>query len=116
MVGRIRRDVWSARRLLGLATGTVGDCYDKAPMESFWGSMQIEPLNRQTWRTKLELAIAMADYIDHFYNPDRRHSSLSYLTLNEFEDLHSTTIQQATLSKKVVHRMGSSARGRVAGI
>jgi transposase InsO family protein len=40
----------------------------------------------------------MADYIEHFYNPDRRHSSLSYLTPNEFEDLHSTTIQQATLS------------------
>jgi putative transposase len=27
--------------------GTVGDCYDNAPMESFWGSMQIELLNRQ---------------------------------------------------------------------
>jgi len=40
----------------------------------------------------------MADYIDHFYIPDRRHSSLSSLTPNEFEDLHSTTIQQAALS------------------
>ena len=54
--------------------------------------------NRQKWRTNLELAIAMADYIEHFYNPDRRHSSLSYHTPNEFEDLHSTTSQQATLS------------------
>ena len=78
--------------------GTVGDCYDNAPMESFWGSMQIELLNRQKWRTKIELAVAMADYIEHFYNPDRRHSSLDYLTPNEFEDLHSTTTQQATLS------------------
>ena len=33
--------------------GTVGDCYDNAPMESFWGSMQIELLNRQRWRTIL---------------------------------------------------------------
>ena len=33
----------------------------------------------------------MADYIEHFYNPARRHSSLGYLTPNEFEDLHSTT-------------------------
>jgi transposase InsO family protein len=47
-----------------------------APMESFWGSMQSELLNRQKWRTKLELALAMADYIEHFYNCDRRHSSL----------------------------------------
>ena len=67
-------------------------------MESFWGSMQIELLNRQRWRTHLELAIAMADYIEHFYNCERRHSSLSYLTPNEFEDLHSTTTQPATLS------------------
>jgi transposase InsO family protein len=78
-------------RRLGLVSsmGTVGDCYDNAPMESFWGSMQIELLNRQRWRTNLELAIAIADYIEHFYNPARRHSALGYLTPNEFEDLHS---------------------------
>ena len=87
-------------RRLGLISsmGTVGDCYDNAPMESFWGSMQIELLNRQKWRTRLELSLAIADYIEHFYNSTRRHSSLNYLTPNEFEDLHSTTIQQATLS------------------
>ena len=86
-------------RRLGLVSsmGTVGDCYDNAPMESFWGSMQIELLNRQRWRTNLELAIAIADYIEHFYNPARRHSALGYLTPNEFEDLHSAK-PQATLS------------------
>jgi transposase InsO family protein len=46
--------------------GAVGDCYDNAPMESFWGSMQVELLNRQRWRTNLELTIAIADYIEHF--------------------------------------------------
>jgi putative transposase len=73
--------------------GTIGDCYDNAPMESFWGSMQIELLNRQKWRTKIELSIAMADYIVHFYNEERRHSSIDYLTPNEFEDLHSQQTQ-----------------------
>jgi transposase InsO family protein len=67
-------------------------------MESFWGSMQIELLNRQSGRTKMELALAIADYIEHFYNSDRRHSSLGYLTPNEFDDLHATTNQQATSS------------------
>ena len=87
-------------RRLGLLSsmGTVGDCYDNAPMESFWGSMQIELLNRQSWRTKMELALAMADYIEHFYNCHRRHSSLGYLTPNEFEALDTTTTQPATLS------------------
>jgi transposase InsO family protein len=43
---------------------------------------------RQCWRTKLELAIAMADYIEHFHNSARRHGALGYLTPNEFEELH----------------------------
>ena len=78
-------------RRLGLiaSMGTVGDCYDNAPMESLWGSMQIELFNRQRWRTNIELAVAIADYIEHFYNSARRHSALGYLTPNEFEDLHS---------------------------
>jgi transposase InsO family protein len=77
--------------------GAVGDCYDNAPMESFWGSMQAKRLDRQRWRTNLELTIAIADYIEHFYNPARRHSALGYLTPSEFGDLHSPQ-PQATLS------------------
>jgi putative transposase len=37
----------------------------------------------------------MADYIETFYNPTRRHSSLDYLTPNEYEALHSTETQAA---------------------
>jgi len=86
-------------RRLGLTSsmGTVGDCFDNAPMESFWGTMQTELLDRQRWRTNLELAIAIADYIDHFYNTSRRHSSLGYLTPTEYERIHSPQ-PQATLS------------------
>jgi putative transposase len=82
-------------RRLGLmgSMGTVGDCYDNAPMESFWGSMQIELLNRRSWMTVVELSSAMAEWIEGFYNPLRRHSALGYLTPNEFEDLHSEKAQ-----------------------
>ncbi|HXW79061.1 MAG TPA: IS3 family transposase [Acidimicrobiales bacterium] len=68
-----------------------------APMESFWGSMQVELLDRQRWRTNLELAVAIADYIENFYNPSRRHSALNYLTPDEYEELHSAR-PQVTLS------------------
>lgn len=86
------------RELLG-SMGTPGDCYDNAPMESFWGTMQVELLNRKkTWTTTLELTEAIADYIENFYNPSRRHSSLDYLTPNEFEALHSPPRTEATLS------------------
>ena len=76
--------------LLG-SMGTVGDCFDNAPMESLWGSMQIELLNRKRWMTFVELATAMADYIENFYNPSRRHSSLDYFTPDEFEALAFST-------------------------
>jgi putative transposase len=43
-----------------------------------------------TNRAAVPLALAIADHIEQFYNPTRRHSALGYLTPNEFEDLHST--------------------------
>ncbi len=57
--------------------------------------MQVELLNRKRWRTNVELAIAITDYIEHFYNSARRHSSLGYLTPDEFEALHSNKTQAA---------------------
>jgi putative transposase len=84
-------------RRLGLlgSMGTVGDCYDNAPMESFWGSMQIELLNRHRWSTVTELSAAIAEWIEDFYNPIRRHSALGYLSPNEYEALHSKETQAA---------------------
>jgi putative transposase len=55
--------------------------------------MQIQLLNRQKWRSKIEFAIAIADYIEHFYNAECRHSSLDYDTPVEFEDPHSKQTQ-----------------------
>lgn len=75
----------NVRRLGFLGSmGTVGDRYGNAPIESFWGSMQIELFNRQRWPTNIELAVVIADYIEHFYNSARRHSALGYLTPIEF--------------------------------
>lgn len=58
---------------------------DNAMMESFWSSMQIELLNRRKWRTRLELANAMFEYIESFHNRQRRHTQLGYLSPIEFE-------------------------------
>ena len=91
-------------RQLGLLSsmGTIGDAYDNAPMESFWGSMQVELLNRQPWHTFVELSTAIADYIENFYNTNRRHSSIGYLTPQEFEEIH-TGREQAQLLQTVAH-------------
>jgi putative transposase len=71
--------------------GTVGDCYDNAAMESFWARLQVELLNTRKWATTLELAAAMADYIDNFYNTERRHSYLGNISPTEYETLWTST-------------------------
>ena len=78
---------------------SAGDCFDNASMESFWARCEIELFNRRHWRTNLQLAVGIADYIESFYNVARRHCALDYLTPIEFEHLHSTHIQQAVCQK-----------------
>jgi putative transposase len=61
--------------LLG-SMGTVGDALDNAVAESFFASLQCELLDRRQWATRAELARAMFHWIEGFYNPTRRHSTL----------------------------------------
>lgn len=67
--------------------GTVGDCFDNAVMEAFWGRLQTELLNTKKWSTTLELTAAMADHIDNFHNGERRHSYLGNISPIEYEKL-----------------------------
>ena len=71
--------------------GAVGVCYDNAMIESFWSRMQVELLDRRRWRTRVELANAIFEYLKIFHNRQRRHSSLGMLTPVEFETRHQPT-------------------------
>ena len=73
---------------LALSMGRVGDAFDNAMMEAFWGRMQTELLNRTRWRTRLELANAIFEYLEIFHNRKRRHSALGMLTPHEYETLY----------------------------
>jgi len=68
------------------AMGSVGDCYDNSMIEAFWSRMQIELLDQQRWRTRVELANAIFEYLEIFHNRQRRHSSLGMLTPIQFEN------------------------------
>ncbi|WUU95185.1 IS3 family transposase [Actinoallomurus sp. NBC_01490] len=68
--------------------GSVGDCYDNAMMESFWSRMQVELLDRHRWRTRVELANAIFEYLEIWHNRQRRHSSIGMLTPIQFENTH----------------------------
>ena len=72
--------------------GSVGDCYDNSMIESFWSRMQVELLDRQRWRTRVELANAIFEYLEIWHNRRRRHSGLGMLTPIEFEGRTGTVV------------------------
>jgi putative transposase len=65
--------------LLG-SMGSVGDALDNAVAESFFASLQTELLDRQSWATRGQLAQAIFEWIEVFYNQQRRHSTLGMLS------------------------------------
>ncbi len=65
--------------------GSVGDAYDNAMAESFFGTLECELLGRYSFRTPKEARTALFRYIEGWYNPRRRHSSLDYLSPAKFE-------------------------------
>lgn len=77
--------------------GSVGDCYDNAMCESFFATLECELLDRVTLRTPVEARTAVFDFIEGWYNPTRRHSSLDYESPVTFERRHTTTISQSTV-------------------
>ena len=67
------------------STGSVGDCYDNAMAESFFATLECELLARQPFCTHLEVRTALFEYIEIFYNRQRRHSALGYLSPGAYE-------------------------------
>jgi putative transposase len=65
--------------------GSVGDAYDNAMAESFFATLECELLDRRRFKTQAEARIAVFEFIESFYNPRRRHSSLGYLSPIKFE-------------------------------
>jgi len=68
--------------------GSVGDYFDNAMAESFFATLECELLDRSTFRTRAEAERAIFEFIEGWYNPHRRHSSLGYLSPIDFERQH----------------------------
>lgn len=68
-----------------------GDCYDNAPMESFFSTLKRERVHRRRYWTRDEATDDVADYIDGFYNITRRHSELGGVSPVQFESMAKLT-------------------------
>lgn len=89
--------------------GSVGDCYDNAVCETFHATLKKERIYRQSWPTRAAARTAIFEYIEGWYNPRRRHSTLGYLSPIEFEQHHAALAQPAL-------EASISANGSVASI
>jgi len=67
-----------------------GDCWDNAVVESFFGTLKTELIHRHSWPSRRQVQLAVAEYIELFYNRQRRHSFLGYRSPAEFERLFET--------------------------
>jgi putative transposase len=70
--------------------GSAGDCFDNAVTEGLFATLECELLDRCRFATRSQARTAVFDYLEGFYNPRRRHSSLGYLSPAEYERRHAT--------------------------
>ena len=63
----------------------TGNCYDNAPMESFFRTLKVELVHQCRWPTHAEARQALFGYIEGYYNRHRMHSALGYLTPEQAE-------------------------------
>jgi putative transposase len=73
---------------IDVSTGSKGDCFDNAVCESFHASLKKELIYRHSWPSRAEVRTAIFEYIEGWYNPRRRHSTLDYLSPIEYEQTH----------------------------
>jgi putative transposase len=65
--------------------GSVGDCYDNAMCESFNATLECELLVKHRFKNQRDAALAVFDFIEGWYNPHRRHTSIGNISPMEFE-------------------------------
>ena len=82
-----------AAGLLG-SMGSIGDAFDNAVAESFFGTLQLELLDEHHWRTRRELATAVFEWIECWYNPRRRHTSIGDISPVDYEAAHGARVSQ----------------------
>ncbi len=77
-----------------------GNCYDNAPVESFWGTLKNELVHHRRYETREDAAREIIEYIDLFYNRQRRQARLGYLSP---AGIHTTVHAAATSRMNVTH-------------
>ena len=79
------------------STGSVGDSYDNAVAESFFGSLKTELIYRHSWASRHDAELAIVAWIEGWYNPERIIAGLGMRSPNEYEAAFYADTQNANL-------------------
>lgn len=74
-----------------------GDCWDNAPVESFFATLKKELIHQRSYGSREEARLEVFEFIEVYYNRQRRHSTLGYLSPSEFEEKSSSQPSQIRL-------------------
>src|SRR4051812_31936436 len=94
--------------------GSKDDCFDNAVAESCFATLKKELIHGRSWPSKAELRTEVFEYIEVFFNRRRRHSTLGFLSPEQFETITHTDIEKITPTASAraeptpVHRSGGT--------
>lgn len=83
---------------IAASIGSVGDAYDNSMIESFWGTIKSELLYRHVGLSRHDAEMAIFEWIEGWYNRERLHSALGYLSPEQFEQQHHDQHQEQALA------------------
>ena len=81
---------WLTERGIRQSMSGTGNCFDNAPMESFWHTLKVEETHGQDFATRAQASHCVFAYIEGWYNTTRMHSSLGYKSPVQFERIYDT--------------------------
>lgn len=104
--------VWLAKKAMRQSMSGAGNCFDNAPMESYWHSLKVEETHGQDFATRAEAKNCVFAYIEGWYNTTRMHSSLGYKSPVQFErDCHAKLVKAANDEQTtILHDTSQPAR------
>ena len=88
----VSRDYQRALRAVGILTSTRGNCLENAVAESFFATLKTEAVQQQPYATRAQAKGCVFDYLEVFYNRQRRHSSLGFQSPVKFEEQAMTLV------------------------
>ena len=104
---------WLTTHAMRQSMSGTGNCYDNAPMESYWHSMKVEELHGQNFATRAAAKHCVFEYIEGWYNTTRLHSSLGYRSPAQFERERLATTVDAANDERAAFPSNSSQSARL---